>query len=90
MSKKPDVWQWELQRDKWEQLERQGLLDTSLLSHLWPDALQHTAVLLGLMEKLDLLCPVSSPPLQVLSTFVSFDGPFVYCFLGCITCVLEN
>ncbi|XP_076441170.1 uncharacterized protein LOC143280419 [Babylonia areolata] len=56
--------QWELQKDRWDQLETQGVLDTCLLAHLWPEALPHKPVLLGLMEKLDLVCPMSSSTLQ--------------------------
>ena len=59
------MFQWELHKDKWEQLEEQGLLDVSLLGDLWPHALPHKPVLLGLMEKLDLLCPLASNSLQV-------------------------
>ena len=59
------LFQWELHKDKWEQLEKQGLLDVSLLGYLWPQALPYKAVLLGLMEKLDLLCPLASTSMQV-------------------------
>ncbi|KAL8574880.1 hypothetical protein ACOMHN_003440 [Nucella lapillus] len=56
--------QWELLQDKWDQMERQGVLDVALLTHLWPQALPHKPVLLGLMEKLDLLCPLTASPMQ--------------------------
>ncbi|KAK7100922.1 uncharacterized protein [Littorina saxatilis] len=51
--------QWELHKDKWDLLEQHGVLDVSLLGFLWPHALPHKPVLLGLMEKLDLLCPLA-------------------------------
>jgi hypothetical protein len=59
--------QWQLAKDKWEQLEQQGILDVTLLPSLWPQSGQHKAVLLGLMHKLDLLCPLASSQASVAS-----------------------
>lgn len=52
--------EWKLKRDKWEQLETHGVLDVCLLRALWPGEDQYRPVLLGLMQKLDLLCPLAS------------------------------
>lgn len=56
--------QWKLHADKWDRLEHHGILDETLISQLWPDAVDQKAVLLGLMEKLDLLCPLVHSPAQ--------------------------
>nr|KAG5714043.1 hypothetical protein BaRGS_020371 [Batillaria attramentaria] len=56
--------QWKLHADKWDRLEQQGILDEALIGQLWPEAVDQKAVLLGLMEKLDLLCPLSPTSLQ--------------------------
>jgi len=43
-------------KDKWHQLEERGILDMVLIDYLWKDALDQKLVLLGLMEKFDLIC----------------------------------
>ncbi|XP_025110037.1 uncharacterized protein LOC112573680 isoform X2 [Pomacea canaliculata] len=51
---------WDLQAECWERLERSGILDKTLLPSLLPGSAAEHAVLLRLMEKLDLLCPTAA------------------------------
>ena len=41
----------------WHHLDSAGILEETLLDYVWRDVLQQKPVLLGLMEKFDLLCP---------------------------------
>ena len=47
---------WEQYSDLWHVLDATGILDETLLDYVWRDVLQQKPVLLGLMEKFDLLC----------------------------------
>lgn len=47
---------WNLVHDKWTQLQDQGILDESLLDTLWQEARDQKVILLGLLEKFDLVC----------------------------------
>lgn len=47
---------WNLIRDKWTRLEEFGILEETLLDTLWHDARDQKPVLLGLLEKFDLIC----------------------------------
>lgn len=42
--------------DKWQQLEKYGILDDHLVNYLWADDLDQKIALLGLLEKFDLIC----------------------------------
>lgn len=48
--------QWNLIRDKWTRLEEFGILEEALLDTLWHEALDQKLLLLGLLEKFDLVC----------------------------------
>ncbi|XP_078317592.1 uncharacterized protein LOC111120698 isoform X2 [Crassostrea virginica] len=48
---------WSFSKDKWKTFEQKGILDDSLLDDIWKKASMQKPVLLGLMEKFDLLCP---------------------------------
>ncbi|KAK3089177.1 hypothetical protein FSP39_001494 [Pinctada imbricata] len=48
---------WSFQKEKWRVFAEKGILDEVLLDHLWKDVLGQKLVLIGLMEKFDLLCP---------------------------------
>lgn len=49
--------QWSFSKDKWKTFEQKGILDDSLLEDIWKKVSMQKPVLLGLMEKFDLLCP---------------------------------
>ncbi|KAL5016538.1 hypothetical protein ScPMuIL_006127 [Solemya velum] len=53
---KGDKSQWDLLKDKWQVFEDFGILHESLLNVMWQDYLEQKQVLLGLMEKFDLIC----------------------------------
>lgn len=42
--------------DKWQQLEKSGILDDELVNYLWADDVDQKMALLGLLEKFDLIC----------------------------------
>ncbi|XP_048256527.1 uncharacterized protein LOC124147603 isoform X2 [Haliotis rufescens] len=48
--------QWDLLSDKWDRLEKLGILEEPLLDMLWSDALDQKPTLLALMDKFDLIC----------------------------------
>jgi hypothetical protein len=57
------VWfsfQWSFSKDKWKTFEQKGILDDSLVDDIWKKANMQKTVLLGLMEKFDLLCPANT------------------------------
>ncbi|XP_053395544.1 uncharacterized protein LOC123523775 [Mercenaria mercenaria] len=47
---------WNLIRDKWTRLVEFGVLEETLLETLWHEALDQKMLLLGLLEKFDLVC----------------------------------
>ncbi|ESP05512.1 hypothetical protein LOTGIDRAFT_152367 [Lottia gigantea] len=53
--------QWNLLEDKWKRLENVCIIEEPLIDQLWHDALSQKYMLLGLMEKFDLIC-VRIPP----------------------------
>ncbi|KAK3596964.1 hypothetical protein CHS0354_033622 [Potamilus streckersoni] len=55
ISKRQNINQWDLLVDKWQKLEKYGILEEVLLDSLWQDAKDQKLVLLGLMEKLDII-----------------------------------
>ncbi|XP_072172990.1 uncharacterized protein [Diadema setosum] len=56
---------WSLLQDAWSRLDQDGVLQDNLLDHMWEDVLDQKDVLIGLMEKFDLLCervpPATTP-----------------------------
>lgn len=54
---KPKNDKWSFSKDKWKTFEQKGILDDSLLEDIWKKVSMQKPVLLGLMEKFDLLCP---------------------------------
>ncbi|XP_062568171.1 uncharacterized protein LOC134230388, partial [Saccostrea cucullata] len=54
---KPKSDKWSFSKDKWKTFEQKGILDDSLVDDIWKKATMQKTVLLGLMEKFDLLCP---------------------------------
>ncbi|XP_050403283.2 uncharacterized protein LOC126819343 [Patella vulgata] len=48
--------QWNLMEDKWKRLELYCIIEEPLIDVLWHDAIPQKYMLLGLMEKFDLLC----------------------------------
>ncbi|XP_061191926.1 uncharacterized protein LOC133200170 isoform X2 [Saccostrea echinata] len=54
---KPRSDKWSFSKDKWKTFEQKGILDDSLVDDIWKKATMQKTVLLGLMEKFDLLCP---------------------------------
>lgn len=61
------VFQWSFSKDKWKTFEQKGILDDSLLEDIWKKVSMQKPVLLGLMEKFDLLCPAYTQVLKLLS-----------------------
>ncbi|CAC5402516.1 unnamed protein product [Mytilus coruscus] len=53
---KPPNDKWNLSKDKWKMLNEKGKLDESLIDSLWKDVIDDKPLLLGLMEKFDLIC----------------------------------
>lgn len=60
------VFQWSFSKDKWKTFEQKGILDDSLLEDIWKKVSMQKPVLLGLMEKFDLLCPAYTQVLKLL------------------------
>lgn len=58
--------QWSFSKDKWKTFEQKGILDDSLLEDIWKKVSMQKPVLLGLMEKFDLLCPAYTQVLKLL------------------------
>lgn len=48
--------QWGAHRDLWARLETAGVLEEKLIDHVWRDHTDQKHMLLGLMDKFDLLC----------------------------------
>lgn len=57
--------QWSFSKDKWKTFEQKGILDDSLLEDIWKKVSMQKPVLLGLMEKFDLLCPAYTQVLKL-------------------------
>ena len=53
----PISFQWATQKNKWRRLKEEGILEDSLIDHMWSDLLPQKPALLALMEMFDLLCP---------------------------------
>ncbi|XP_072032305.1 uncharacterized protein [Amphiura filiformis] len=53
----PHQKQWATQKNKWRRLKEEGILEDSLIDHMWSDLLPQKPALLTLMEMFDLLCP---------------------------------
>ncbi|XP_056019782.1 uncharacterized protein LOC125669862 isoform X2 [Ostrea edulis] len=54
---RPKSEKWSFSKDKWKTFEQKGILEDSLVDDIWKKANMQKTVLLGLMEKFDLLCP---------------------------------
>ncbi|XP_030851495.1 uncharacterized protein LOC755988 isoform X1 [Strongylocentrotus purpuratus] len=52
---------WSLLLDAWTKLDEYGILQDQLLDHMWHDVIDQKEVLVGLMEKFDLLCERQTP-----------------------------
>ncbi|XP_072042577.1 uncharacterized protein [Amphiura filiformis] len=46
-----------INKKKWRKLKKEGILEDSLLDHVWSDLLPQKKALIALMEMFDLLCP---------------------------------
>ncbi|XP_069126661.1 uncharacterized protein [Argopecten irradians] len=55
---------WDMMKEKWRLFQEKGILEDALIDHLWVDVIDQKPVLLGLMEKFDLVCQ-RSPDLSL-------------------------
>ena len=71
--------QWGAHRDQWARLETTGVLEEKLVDHVWRDHIDQKAMLLGLMDKFDLIC--ERLPRNNVSTVCFTTRPTYFCII---------